>query len=84
MKILRLFQMKIIFHLKININKIQIIINYTINISKDKTILIILPKITFIQIYIFNLNNQENKNFQNNLSETLSHISNYYYIHLSL
>lgn len=84
MKILRLFQMKIIFHLKININKIEIIINYTINISKDKTILIILPKITFIQIYIFNLNNQENKNFQNNLSETLSHISNYYYIHLSL
>ena len=84
MKILRLFQMKIIFHLKININKIQIIINYTINISKDKTILIILPKITYIQIYIFNLNNQENKNFQNNLSETLSHISNYYCIHLSL
>ena len=84
MKILRLFQMKNIFHLKTNINKIQIIINYTINISKDKTILIILPKITFIQIYIFNLNNQENKNFQNNLSETLSHISNYYYIHLSL
>ena len=84
MKILRLFQMKIIFHLKININKIQIIINYTINISKDKTILIILPKITFIQIYIFNLNNQENKNFQNNPSETLSHISNYYCIHLSL
>ena len=84
MKILRLFQMKNIFHLKININKIQIIINYTINISKDKTILIILPKITFMQIYIFNLNNQENKNFQNNPSETLSHISNYYCIHLSL